>query len=174
MAPSIGTVSARARRAGNMAEPAWPLQGDVPSWASTLSIVIAPAMAAAVVLTRVPFIRMRAEVLPAPPMMGATFTHDFCHVCRACNRRDSHCVEERAAHGAENRVRDVLDRQVGGEISEAGVHLAVLTAPRRKAGEHRGEVSPKPAFVFNKRFCKAWRRRPPWGYRHRWPRRPFG
>ena len=40
-------------------------------------MVIAPAIAAAVVLTRVPFIRMRAEVLPAPPMMGATFTPIF-------------------------------------------------------------------------------------------------
>lgn len=36
------------------------------------SMVIAPAIAAAVVLTRVPSINMRADVAPAPPVKGAT------------------------------------------------------------------------------------------------------
>lgn len=37
-----------------------------------LSTVIAPAIAAAVELTGVPSIKMRAYVAPAPPIMGAT------------------------------------------------------------------------------------------------------
>ena len=50
-----------------MAEPAWPLQGELPSWPSTLSIVIAPAIAAPAALAIFPSNKQRADdvgVLP--------------------------------------------------------------------------------------------------------------
>ena len=59
--------------AGKMAEPACPLHGVVPSCASMLSMVKAPAIAAPAGLTAPPSISMRAApALPTPNSIGAT------------------------------------------------------------------------------------------------------
>ena len=74
------TLLVGANNAGKMADPACPFQGEVPSCASMLSTVIAPAMAAPAALTTLPLNRHRAEEEEVAPNMPLAVFVPICAI----------------------------------------------------------------------------------------------